>query len=155
MDINKNFHFFWKGILSNWAKSEFIIAGIKFNCGEQYMMWFKAMMMNDWDSVDKIMNEFDPKIIKKLGREIKNFNETKWNSKKYNGILFGLTERANQDITFRNELLKHKGKIFVEASPYDRIWGIGYSEKNALENINNWGENLLGKILTEIANNLK
>lgn len=40
------------------------------------------------------------------------------------------------------------GKTFVEASPFDRIWGIGYDENHALQNISDWGENLLGKTLT-------
>ena len=45
-------------------------------------------------------------------------------------------------------------KEFVEASPYDRIWGIGYSEKDALENIPYWGENLLGKIITDLRDSI-
>jgi len=51
-------------------------------------------------------------------------------------------------------LKNHNDKIIVEASPNDRIWGIGYSEKYAIENIDNWGENLLGKIITELASEL-
>lgn len=40
------------------------------------------------------------------------------------------------------------GKFFVEASPFDRVWGIGYDQDHALQNQSNWGENLLGKTLT-------
>jgi ribA/ribD-fused uncharacterized protein len=52
-------------------------------------------------------------------------------------------------------LLENKGKTFVEASPYDKIWGIGYDVENAIENLNDWGQNLLGKILTELSNEIE
>ena len=46
-------------------------------------------------------------------------------------------------------------KHFVEASPFDRIWGIGCSEKSALDNQSNWrGLNLLGRALDEVRKNL-
>ena len=151
--MNK-FHFFWKGILSNWAKSNFRFDNVNYNCGEQLMMHQKALLFKDYQIANKIMQLDNPKDIKALGRLVNNFDSKIWDNNKYNIILSGLKARCNYDIKFKNELLKHKGKIFVEASPYDRIWGIGYSEQNALNNVNNWGENLLGKILTEIANNL-
>lgn len=47
--------------------------------------------------------------------------------------------------------IKYKGKTFVEASPFDRIWGIGFGEENAPDDETLWeGMNLLGKVLTEI-----
>jgi len=39
----KKFTFFWGGIFSQWAPSEFTIDGIKFSHAEQYMMYKKAM----------------------------------------------------------------------------------------------------------------
>ena len=48
------------------------------------------------------------------------------------------------------QLLATKG-LLVEASPYDRVWGIGYSQADArCIPSSEWGRNLLGVILTDI-----
>ena len=48
------------------------------------------------------------------------------------------------------------GRTFVEASPRDRIWGIGMSLNNPLvDDPANWrGRNLLGKVITEVRDRL-
>ena len=53
------------------------------------------------------------------------------------------------------KLLATGEKILVEASPYDKIWGIGFNKSNALVNKSKWGQNLLGKVLMEVRNKLK
>ena len=50
---------------------------------------------------------------------------------------------------------KFDGKVFVEASPIDKIWGVGYDENNAEYNEFQWGRNYLGKIITNIRNRIK
>ena len=152
--MNYKYHFFWKSKLSNWAKSYFEHDGYNYCCGEQMMMHKKSLLFNDLEIAEKIMSTENPKEIKDLGRKVRNFNGVIWDNVKYDVVLSGLISRFKQDNAAKEELLKHKGKFFVEASPYDRIWGIGYESKYALANINNWGENLLGKILTVISNKL-
>ena len=154
MESENNYHFFWKSKLSNWTKSNFIYNVFTYNCGEQMMMHQKALLFEDYETAELIMHSSDPKAIKGLGRQVKNFNQKVWDKNKYMIVKSGLKVRFLQDIEAQKELLKYKGKILVEASPYDRVWGIGYSKENALDNINNWGENLLGKILTEICEEL-
>ena len=44
MKVTDKFVLFWNGIYSNWERSPFVWNGIKFNCGEQYMMYQKAQM---------------------------------------------------------------------------------------------------------------
>lgn len=149
------YHFFWKGYLSNWARVNFVHNGVKYNCGEQMMMHLKALLFNDKIVAEKILLTSNPKEIKALGREVKNFDQNTWNDNKYSLVKNGLKSRFEQDYKSKSELLKNKGKIFVEASPFDRIWGIGFDEETALENKDDWGENLLGKILTELSNEIK
>lgn len=143
--------FFWNGIFSNWYESHFEVNGIKYNCGEQYMMYQKAMTFNDKEIADKILCECSPRRQKQLGREVKNFNPKKWDLVKYELVKKGLREKFDQNIELKRYLLKYKEFQIVEASPEDRIWGIGFYDNEAIQNIQNWGENLLGKILTELA----
>lgn len=155
--MKNEYHFFWKSCLSNWTPSKFsvdLFDGKVFNCGEQYMMYVKALIFNDTHTASLIMSSSNPKEIKALGRKVQNFDNYVWDKCKYRVMKTGLLARFKQDKRARTELLSHKGKIFVEASPYDKIWGIGYEAKDALSNIDNWGENLLGKILTEISEEL-
>lgn len=46
-------------------------------------------------------------------------------------------------------LLETGDREIVEASPRDRIWGVGFGAKNAECQRARWGLNLLGKALTE------
>ena len=48
-------------------------------------------------------------------------------------------------------------RIFVEASPYDKIWGVGlYETDDRILDEKNWlGENLLGKAITEVRDYFK
>ena len=52
---NIKYKFFWDGIFSNWYYSDFIVDGILFNCGEQYMMYHKAMTFGDTKTAQKII----------------------------------------------------------------------------------------------------
>ena len=124
-----------------------------FNCSEQAMMYYKALAFLDTETARKILQERHPRNQKAHGRNVKNFDPQIWDDIKYNIVKKILIAKFEVP-EFREELLKHKGKIFVEASPTDAIWGIGFSETDALSNIDNWGENLLGKILTELSNEI-
>jgi hypothetical protein len=143
--------FFLNGIFSNWYESHFEIDGVEYSCGEQYIMYQKAMMFNDKEAANKILNAYLPRKQKQLGREVRNFNPERWDLVKYELVKKGLREKFNQNPKLKRYLLDYKGFIIAESSPDDRIWGIGYYDDDAIHNIENWGENLLGKILTELA----
>ena len=55
----------------------------------------------------------------------------------------------------RAKLLSTGDRLIVEASPFDRIWGIGYSAKDASANKDTWGENLLGVALMNVRRRLR
>jgi len=152
---NIEYKFFWKSKLSNWSIANFRVDHMVFNCGEQYMMYQKAMLFGDHKTASEVLSEKEPRNHKALGRKVENFNAKIWDQEKYELVKKGLKERFSQVQDVKELLLKNKGKIFVEASPFDRIWGIGFDEKDALENIEDWGENLLGKILTELSQEIE
>lgn len=152
--MEKKYHFFWKGKLSNWTASTFKVNGIVYNCGEQYMMHQKAIGFKDFETAKLIMETKIPRDQKALGRKVKDYNDEAWDAVRYDVVKRGLRERFQQNPDLKEYLISLKDYQLVEASPYDRIWGIGYEADEAMDNIDNWGQNLLGKILTELANEL-
>lgn len=146
----EKFTLFWNGPFSQWEPCEFEIDGIVYNCAEQYMMAKKASVFNDEDTYQKIMESDSPREQKKLGRSVKNFNSDKWEQVAKEIVYEGNYAKFTQNKDLLEKLLATKGTTLVEASPYDRIWGIGLSEhdEDAL-NRDKWrGLNWLGEILT-------
>jgi len=146
------FHFFWSGPFSQWAKSPFTLEGIEFNTCEQYMMYKKAELFGDIDSAKKILSTKNPNEQKGYGRLIKPFDDEKWMEVAYDVVVEGNRAKFIQNSHFLAELEKTKGKILVEASPYDRRWGIGMSANDPdVEDPTKWrGDNLLGKAVTQV-----
>lgn len=112
------------------------------------------MLFDDTEITEKILQSSEPSEQKKLGKKVKNFDGKIWDATKVQIVKEILKCKFSQNDDLYDELLKYEGFQFVEASPYDRIWGIGYSERDAMMYIDNWGENLLGKILTELSQEL-
>jgi ribA/ribD-fused uncharacterized protein len=152
------YHFFWHGIFSQWAIYDMFdpIKGIGFSCCEQYMMYNKAMLFNDKKTAGKILSARTPKDQKRLGRSIKPFNDKIWDAVKREVVWRGNFLKFTQNPKLLKELLNTGEKILVEASPYDKIWGIGLSSKEAkLINPDDWpGQNLLGEVLTNLRDEL-
>ena len=151
--------YFWGGIFSQWytSSNQIFKDGIYFDNAEQFMMYQKAQLFEDYATAKKILENSNPRTAKKLGRKVKNFNENIWVQHREKIVEEGNILKFSQNKYLKNELLKLKDKTFVEASPYDKIWGIGLSYDNPLiYNEENWkGLNLLGKIITEVANKIK
>lgn len=156
-----DFLFFWhsRSYLSNWYPIEFTIDNITYWCVEQYMMAEKARLFNDYDVLKKIMLSYNQKEIKSLGRKIQNFNQGLWDLNKENIVFTGNLAKFSQNEILRNYIISTKDRILVEASPYDKIWGIGLSVENdsgKIKNPNNWeGLNLLGFVLMDVREQLK
>lgn len=153
MKKTKDYLFFWGGILSNWAE---VPGGIKYNkktfpTSEHLFMWLKAYSFGDNESMSKIEKAKTPKEAKQLGRKVTGFDEKIWNKARKSCMIIALREKANSWPEFKN-LLINTPQTFVEASPYDRIWGIGLGETSpGIEDPKNWaGENLLGKCLCKV-----
>ena len=141
-----------KTCLSQWWKSSFRIDDDIYCCMEQYMMAEKARLFHDNETLEKIMNSNNPKQIKDLGRQVRNFDEALWIKNRYSIILKGNYAKFSQNEDLKEFLTGTKNKVLVEASPYDKVWGIGMSSDD--ENIENpllWkGLNLLGFALMEV-----
>ncbi len=149
--------FFWDGIYSNWHPAEIEYKGHKFENTEQAFMWEKAMYFKDTETANKILKTPNPSENKKLGRQVKGFDSDVWSNVCFN-IMFDVNlAKYTQIEKFRKELINTGEKILVEASPYDKIWGIGLGEYEAFRTPEEkWpGMNLLGKVLIKVRSHLK
>lgn len=149
------FYFFYKTRhpFSNWHRSPFTDEdGIDYNCSEQYMMYKKAMLFGDSYIAKKILTKSDPRDQKDLGRMVANFDTKKWSDNAKKIVYEGLKLKFDQNPDLKKVLMQTSGKLLVEASPYDKVWGIGLAEDNPkIYDRNNWrGENWLGIVLTEL-----
>lgn len=146
----EEFVFFWRGPFSQWYPSNFNIKGINYNCAEQYMMAEKAGLFEDYSIYGKVLSETDPKQMKKFGRLIKGFREDIWIENRFTVVLTGSIAKFTQNEELKKMLLDTGLKTLVEASPYDKVWGIGLKEDDprALDRKTWEGLNLLGQALT-------
>ena len=165
MEKKLDYVFFWKtdknylstGCFSQWQRSFFIADDKQYTSAEQYMMGQKALIFNDFETFEEILSTDNPKDIKSLGREVKNFDSKIWNKLKYSIVLNGNFYKFTQNEEMFKILTSTENKILVEASPLDKIWGIGLSEDNGnIYDPNYWkGQNLLGFALMETRDEIK
>ncbi len=151
--------FFWGGVFSNFYPCKFIVDNITYNCSEQYFMKKKQETFDIEDTIlaQCILEESNPIKIKRYGRKVKNFDEVQWSKIRYDIMKKAVYEKFSQNKDLKKILIDTNDKILVEASPFDKIWGIGMGEKNAkITHPDNWkGNNLLGKIIMEVREELK
>lgn len=148
--------FFWKGVFSQWHPATFSTEGKTFNCAEQYMMYQKALLFEDQETAEKIMNTKNPFVQKKLGRTVKPFDKNIWNNNARIIVYRGNYEKFTQNKDLLKKLLSTKETLLVEASPYDKVWGIGLDEQKAKKvSAEKWpGKNWLGEVLTNLREDL-
>jgi ribA/ribD-fused uncharacterized protein len=151
------FAFFYGGALSQWAPSPFTLDGVEYSTAEQYMMAMKADYFNDQDAKAKIMATDSPSEQKSLGRMVKNFNAEAWNAVSRGFVYKANIAKFTQNDWCMKELERTGDLEIVEASPYDRIWGIGLGahDKRSLDKTQWLGTNWLGETLMKVRKDLR
>ena len=121
------------------------------------MMYEKAVLFGDIEIGNQILGCNTPGEAKKLGRKVKNFDPVIWDENKYRIVVRGNELKFVQNERLKEFLLKTNERVLVEASPVDKIWGIGMAVDNPkIEDPTSWkGENLLGYALMEVRSKLK
>ncbi|WP_433327883.1 NADAR family protein [Spirillospora sp. CA-294931] len=150
------FVLFWggrqrKGALSQWYPSPFTVDGVLYATAEHYMMAEKARLFGDEESVEKILKDRDPAQAKRLGRRVRGFDEATWVENRYAIVVRGSEAKFAAHADLRGYLLSTEGKVLVEASPLDTVWGIGFDENQPeAGRPSRWrGLNLLGFALMD------
>ena len=142
---------FWGGWPSQWHPARFVVDGVEYNCCEHFMMAEKARVFGDAEALEKILASGSPRQQKALGRKVRNFDGGVWNTVCRGIVYAGNLARFSQDEREAQTLLDTGDKTIVEASPLDRIWGIGLAQDDPrARQRSQWqGKNWLGDALMQ------
>lgn len=158
------------GCFSQWYRATFTDpeSGLDFNCAEQWMMWNKAKMAGDEATMAELMKTSSPRKQKALGKRVANFDPVEWDRIKFdvvvrgNFLKFTQTDDAaycsdgQEPTPLRTTLLGTGDSYLCEASPFDPVWGIGFTAARAPEVVRStWGQNLLGRALCVVREQLR
>ena len=153
---------FWKvpdplGCLSNWHPAGFELFGKRFSTSEHWIMWQKARVMGDFASAEVVLKANDPKLAKVLGRKVSPYDEYLWRDVREQLAYVGIREKFLQNPDIARELLVTGNAVLAEASPVDRIWGVGIAEDDpGFADMTGWkGENLQGRICMRVRADLR
>ena len=124
---------------------------VKCAFSEKAIMLCKAAVMNDEETFSKIVAASTPAETKKLGRQIRGFNQKLWDEVVCSVAFEIVFQKFQKQPELREALLMTGEVIIVEASPYDAIWGIKMAPQDPRVNSPaQWqGTNILGWALME------
>lgn len=155
--VDHDFTFFWKpsqpnGFLSNFSHHSVEENNIDFPTLEHYMHYHKAKLMGDDEAAESILEAKTPLEAKKLGRKVSNWDERLWKSRREEIMLNGVRLKVRQYPAIKEMLMETGDTTIAEASPYDRIWGIGLeSTDSRAKHQSEWnGLNILGKVWMKV-----
>lgn len=111
--------------LSNWFPAPFHIDDVLYPTTEHYMMAAKAREFDDLAIQDQIIEAAGPREAKTLGRQVSGFTDEIWNARRFEIVVEGNLAKFSQNAALGDFLLSTGDAVLVEASPRDRIWGIG------------------------------
>lgn len=151
----KDFVFFYGGVFSQWYMHDMVIDGVTYNCAEQYMMAMKAKTFHDDANLASIMLSPSPSQQKSFGRSVSNFDPDMWACVAKNYVY--KANRAKFSGVLKQQLLETENREIVEASPTDKIWGIGMAvtHPNILDKSKWQGTNWLGEVLMRVRDDLR
>ncbi|MGZ2357325.1 NADAR family protein [Streptomyces sp. 372A] len=143
--------------LSQWWPSPFTVDGVTYASAEHWMMAGKARLFGDAEAAERAVAAKSPAEAKKIGRLVRGFDDAVWKRERYGLVVAGSVHKFGQDAELAAFLLRTGDRVLVEASPMDRIWGIGLAadDPRAQEPAEWRGLNLLGFALMAARDGLR
>jgi ribA/ribD-fused uncharacterized protein len=137
--------------LSQWWPAPFTVNGVTYASAEHWMMAAKARLFGDAEAEVRAVSARSPAQAKKVGRLVRDFDEAVWERERYALVVAGSIHKFGHHPELREFLLNTGDRVLVEASPMDRIWGVGLAADDPrAENPATWrGLNLLGFALMD------
>lgn len=141
---------------SQWFVAPFKLAGVRYATAEHFMMAEKARLFDDAGSLQRILQAASPGAAKSLGRKVRGYDEAAWVARRFDAVVDGNLAKFQQNPALGGFLLATGEQVLVEASPVDRIWGIGLAGTDPrAQDPNTWdGLNLLGFALMVVRERL-
>ncbi|WP_179272546.1 NADAR family protein [Streptomyces sp. XY006] len=132
--------------LSQWWPSPFTVDGVRYATAEHWMMAGKARLFEDAAAERAVLAAGHPAEAKKAGRLVRGFDETVWARERFRIVVEGSVHKFAAHPELQGFLLGTGDRVLVEASPVDRVWGIGLAaDDEAAMDPERWrGPNLLG-----------
>uniref|UniRef100_A0A915JWG3 NADAR domain-containing protein n=1 Tax=Romanomermis culicivorax TaxID=13658 RepID=A0A915JWG3_ROMCU len=132
--------------------------GTDYNSTEQFLFFKKAVQAGDLARAKDIMQAKEAKQAKWIGEKV-SWDEKKlgtWPKFAYNQLFKANTLKYEQNKDLREALFKTSPAILVEASPYDKNWGVGLAKDHPdIKDPSKWqGQNWFGNLLTKLRNEM-
>ncbi|REK88399.1 DUF1768 domain-containing protein [Streptomyces inhibens] len=142
---------------SQWWPSPFTVDGVEYATAEHWMMAGKARLFDDAEAERRALAAAHPEQAKDAGRTVRGFDEEVWRQRRFDLVIEGSIHKFGQHPALREFLLGTNSRVLVEASPLDRIWGIGLAaDDERAQDPARWrGLNLLGFALMEARQRLR
>lgn len=143
--------------LSQWWSSPFEVDGVQYATAEHFMMAAKARCFDDTAALGRILAAASPKEAKRIGRTVRGYDDAVWAARRFDAVVMGNTAKFSSTPRLRSFLLETGDDVLVEASPVDRVWGIGLAwDAPAACRPREWrGQNLLGFALMAARDRLR
>ncbi|WP_309050526.1 NADAR family protein [Streptomyces sp.] len=143
--------------LSQWWPAPFTVDGVEYATAEHWMMAAKARLFGDAAAERAVLAAATPAEAKNAGRLVRDFDEAVWERERFGTVVAGSVHKFSSDEALRGFLLSTGTRVLVEASPLDRIWGIGLAadDPRAHDPARWRGLNLLGFALMEARDRLR
>ncbi|WP_266390431.1 NADAR family protein [Streptomyces canus] len=143
--------------LSQWWPSPFVVDGVTYATAEHWMMAAKARLFEDQEAEHRVLAAGSPAQAKNVGRLVRGFDEQTWRRERFGIVVEGSVHKFAAHEGLREFLLNTGDRVLVEASPMDRVWGIGLAaDDEAAGDPERWrGPNLLGFALMEARHRLR
>ena len=131
-----DFLFFWghrprpdgtigPGCLSQWWPAPFAEDGVSYPTAEHWMMAGQARLFDDEPGLARVLAAASPKDVKAVGRAVRGYSEQVWADARFDLVVAGNLAKFRQNPDLSAFLSATDRKVLVEASPRDRVWGIG------------------------------
>ncbi|TQM78031.1 hypothetical protein FHX81_0280 [Saccharothrix saharensis] len=146
-----------KQCLSQWWEAPFTVDGLTFRTAEHFMMHGKALVFGDEETARRVLAARTPGEAKALGRRVRGFTEDVWVAERLDVVVRANLAKFGAHDDLREFLLGTGDRVLVEASPVDRVWGIGLAadDERAADPARWPGLNLLGEALMEVRARLR
>ena len=143
--------------LSQWWPSPFTVDGVRYATAEHWMMAGKARLFRDAEAERLALAAEHPAEAKKAGRLVRGFDDAVWARERFRIVVEGSVHKFTAHPELRGFLLGTGERVLVEASPLDRVWGIGLAaDDERVRDPSQWrGLNLLGFALMDVRGRLE